>query len=158
MSMGKSLKLLGRWRDLCPSRPPREEKNTLCGYSGIGRVAPIWTNSLNVDARRLFHRWQRAIAVRICSVYRSVSFDSATLLARLIPYEQLAAERARIFRRIQDAKEAGLVLTNVIGDVRVQESVLTQRQWMMLASRPGASGVRLRDALLSHLPAWMNRR
>jgi len=43
-------------------------------------------------------------------------------------------------------------------DIRVQERTITCRQWMLLASRPGASGVKLRDALLPHFPAWMSRR
>jgi len=93
-------------------RGPQERKRKL--YAGIIEsvityAAPIWAESLAVsaDSRRLFRRWQRAIAVRVCAAYRSVSFDSATLLAWLVPFELLAAERAKIFWRIQDAKEAG---------------------------------------------------
>jgi len=77
-------------------RDPQERKRRL--YAGILTsvimyAAPIWTDSLAVSADlcRLFRRWQRAIAVRVCAAYRSVS---ATLLARLVPYELLAAERA----------------------------------------------------------------
>jgi len=88
------------WRLMPNLRGPQERKRRL--YAGILEsvvlyAAPIWANSLNVHTRRLLRRWQRAIAIRVCSAYRSVSFDSATLLARLIPYELLAAERARIF-------------------------------------------------------------
>jgi len=142
-------------------RGPQERKRRL--YAGVLEsvvlyAAPIWAGALTVESRRLFRRWQRAIAVRMCSAYRSVTFDSATLLARLIPYELLAAERARVYQRILDAKETGLVVADVIGEIRVQERVLTSRQWSLFISRPGASGVRLRDAILPHLPAWMSRR
>jgi len=46
----------------------------------------------------------------------------------------------------------------VMADIRSTERTITQRQWVLLASRDGASGVRLRDTLLPHLPAWVNRR
>jgi len=111
--VGKVNRALGR---LMPNlRGPTERKRRL--YAGIVAsvvlyAAPVWADSLVVsgESRRLFRRWQRAIALRVCAAYRSVSFDSATLLGRLIPYELLAAERARIFWQVQDAKEAGTAL------------------------------------------------
>jgi len=156
--VGKVTRALG---SLMPNlRGPQERKRRL--YAGVLEsvvlyAAPIWAGALTVESRRLFRRWQRAIAIRVCSAYRSVSFDSATLLARLIPYELLAAERARVYQRILDAKELGLVVADVIGEIRVQERVITTRQWSLFISRPGASGVRLRDAIIPHLPAWMVR-
>jgi len=78
------------------------------------------------------------------------------LLIRLIPFELLAA--ARIFWRVQDTKETGEATPEIVGDIRRSERIITQRQWVMLASRPGAAGVRLRDALLLQLPSWMNQR
>jgi len=80
--IGKITRALGC---LMPNlRGPLERKRRL--YAGIIEsvvlyAAPIWSESLNIEARRLFRRWQRAIAVRVCAAYRSVSFDSATLLA-----------------------------------------------------------------------------
>jgi len=90
-------------------------------------AAPVWVESLNMEARRLLRRWQRAIALRVYAAYRSVSFDAATLLARLIPLELLAAERARIYWRLQDEREAGVV-PDVVKEIRIQERVITQRQ------------------------------
>jgi len=109
------------------------------------------------DSRRLFQRWQRVIALRVCAAYRSVSFDSGTLLARLIPYELLAAERARIFWRMQDAKEADIYTAELLEDVKRSERIITQRQWVLFISRPDAAGTRLRDALLPCLNDWMTR-
>jgi len=108
--VGRVTRALGH---LMPNlRVPHKKKRRL--YAGIiisvvMYVAPIWAPSLATaaDSRRLFRRWQRTIVVRVCVAYRLVSFDSATLLARLVPYELLAMERARIFRRVQDAKDAG---------------------------------------------------
>jgi len=156
----KVIRALGR---LMPNlRGPQERKRRL--YAGILDsvvlyASPIWASSLNVDARRLFRRWQRAIAIRVCSAYRTVSFDSATLLARLVPLELLAAERTRIFWRICDAKEENPDgWMEAVNDFKRQERGITQEQWIRLASRPRASGARLRDVLLPHMPAWVNRR
>jgi|GEM_PF-4966415 len=151
-------------RALCRLMPnlrgPLEKKRRL--YAGILEAvvlyaAPIWAGSLNYDARCLFRRWQRSMAVRVCCAYRSVSFDSATLLARLIPLELLATERDRIFRRIMDARREGLNLENIIGNIKIQERIITQRQWILLMSRSGAAGVKLRDAMLPCLPAFIKR-
>jgi len=155
IKIGKVTRALGA---LMPKlRGPQEKKRRLYANiieSVVLYAAPIWANSLSADVRRLFRRWQRAIAVRVCCAYRSVSFDSATLLARLIPLELLAAERARVFWRVQDAKEIGALKCLWI----YEEKIITHRQWVILASRPGAAGARLRDALIPHLPAWLNRR
>jgi len=156
--VGKAIRALG---ELMPNLKGLREKKKLYAYiinAIVLYAAPIWAGSLTVDARGLFRRWQRVIAIRVCVAYRSISFDAATLLARLIPLELLAAERARIFYRELDAKDAGVLTEDVINDIRVQERILTQRQWILLASRPGAAGTRIREALLPHLPAWINRR
>jgi len=158
--VGRVSRALGR---LMPNlRGPIEKKR--CLYAGIVTsvvlyAAPIWADSLvaSRDSRRMFQRWQRVVALRVCSAYRSVSFDSATLLARLIPYELLAAERARIFWRVQDAKEAGTYSVELLDDIKRSERTITQRQWVLFISRPDAAGVRLRDAILPSLNEWMSR-
>jgi len=75
--VGKITRALGR---LLPNlRGPHERKRRL--YAGIITAvvmyaAPIWAPALvtSVDSRRMFRRWQRTIAVRVCAAYRSVSF------------------------------------------------------------------------------------
>jgi len=158
--VGKVTRALGR---LMPNlRGPSERKRKL--YAGIIAsvvlyAAPIWADSLlaSGESRRLFRRWQRATALRVCSAYRSVSYDSATLLARQIPLELLAAERTRVYWRVQDAREAGTATPEVVSDIKRTERVITQRQWKIFISRPDAAGVRLRDAILPHLDIWMTR-
>jgi len=153
-------------RALCRLMPnlrgPIEKKRRL--YAGIVAsvvlyAAPIWADSLvaSRESRRLFRQWQRVIALRVCSAYRSVSFDSGTLLARLIPYELLAAERARMFWRVQDAKEQGNYSQDLLEDIRRSERIITQRQWAIFIARPDSAGVKLRDAILPCLNEWMTR-
>jgi len=69
----------------------------------------IWCDALlsSARARRAMRAVQRVVAIRACSAYWTVSFDAATLLARLPPWDLLAVERKRIFERLRDAKELG---------------------------------------------------
>jgi len=143
-------------------RGPMESKRRLYASviaSVVLYAAPIWADSLvaSKDSRRLFRQWQRVIALRVCSAYRSVSYDSSTLLARLVPYELLAAERARIFWRVQDSKELGNYSPELLRDISRSERTITQRQWELFIRRPDAAGVKLRDAILPCLKEWMTR-
>jgi len=40
----------------------------------------------------------------------------------------LAAERARIYWRLQDERKAGVIPGDVVKEIRIQERVITQRQ------------------------------
>jgi len=156
--VGKVSRALGR---LMPNlRGPSERKRRL--YAGINAsivlyAAPIWADSLvaSSESRRLFRR-QRAIAVRVCAAYHSVSFDSATLLARLVPLELLATERARVFWCVQNVREIGAGTPEAVAEIRKMERVITQRQWTLFISRPDAAGVKFRDAIFPHLNSWMS--
>jgi len=158
--VGKITRALGR---LLPNlRGPHEGKRRLYANiitSVVMYAAPIWAPALatSSELRSQCRRWQRPIALRTCAAYRSVSWDSATLLSRLVPFELLAMERARIYWRWQDAREAGEASPDVLREIRIEERTITQRQWVLLLSRPGAAGVRLRDALLPHIEQWMSR-
>jgi len=158
--VGGITKALGR---LLPNlRGPHEGKRRLYANiitSIVMYAAPIWAPALatSSELRNQCRRWQRAIVLRTCAAYRSVSWDSATLLSRLIPFELLAMERARTYWRWQDAKEAEEATPEVLNEIKIGERTITQRQWVLLLSRPGAAGVRLQDALLPHIELWMTR-
>jgi len=83
-------------------------------------------------SRILGHGREKALpplaAVRVCAAYRSVSFDAATLLARLIPLELLAAERTRVYWRLLDEREMGVLNADVLEDIKKTERVITHRQ------------------------------
>jgi len=152
--VGKITRALGR---LLPNlRGPHESERRLYANivtSVVMYAAPVWAPALAASShlRDQCRRWQRAIALRTCAAYRSVSWDSATLLSRLVPFELLAMERARSYWRWQDAREFGEDSPEVLQDIRTGERIITQRQWIQLLSRPGAAGTRLRDALLPHI-------
>jgi len=158
--VGRITRALGR---LLPNlRGSHEGKRRLYANiitSVVMYAALIWAPALaaSSDLRSQCRRWQRAIALRTCAAYRSVSWDSATLLSRLVPFELLAMERARSYWRCQDAKELGETSPEVLRDIRIGERIITQRQWVLLLSRPGAAWIRLRDALLPHFGQWMTR-
>jgi len=157
--IGKVTRALGR---LLPNlRGPHENKRRLYAHviaSVVVYAAPVWAPaSANSVVRARMRRWQRTIALRTCAAYRSVSWDSATVLSRLVPFELLAMERYRIYTRWQDAKDVGAATPEALSDIKIDERIVTQRQWVLLLSRPGAAGLRLRDALLPHLGRWMTR-
>jgi len=123
--MEKVTKVLGRL--MSNLRGPHKKKRRL--YANIiafvvTYAAPIW-NSLVVQSDAECSVDSSEQSLYVCAAYRSVSFNS-TLLARLVPLELLAAEHARIFWRIQDAKRVGNVTPSVISDIKISESVLTR--------------------------------
>lgn len=87
-------KMSGITRALCCLMPnlrgPAERKrrlyaNILSSVALYG--AHIWSDSLvnSPSGKTIYRRFQRIIAIRVCSAYRTVSFDAATLMARVPP-------------------------------------------------------------------------
>lgn len=156
--VSKVSRALGR---LMPNlRGPDEGKRRL--YAGVlGSVAlyaaPIWCDALVASRtnRDNFRRIQRTVALRVCSAYRTVSFDAATLLSRIIPWEFLAAERLRVYTRVSEARETGL--EHDPREISAEERVLTLRQWEVYLSGRDLAGARTRGAILPHFGLWMAR-
>lgn len=62
-------------------------------------AAPVWASVLSSSPERVIRplrRIQRTIAIRVISAYRTVSFDAATLLARMPPWTLEASLRRRV--------------------------------------------------------------
>jgi len=124
-------------------------------------AAPVWASVLSSSPERVIRplrRIQRTIAIRVISAYRTVSFDAATLLARMPPWTLEASLRRRVYDRIKELR-----LTDAYNDeedkkIRKEESVLLFRQWELLLRRPGAWGQRTINAILSHMNRWIARR
>lgn len=93
-------------------RGPRELKRRL--YANVvGAVAlygaPVWSQALaeSREGKRILRAVQRTVATRVCSAFRSVSFDAITLLACTVPYELVAAESRRAYERAAEARSRG---------------------------------------------------
>jgi len=88
-------------------------------------AAPVWAAEMEATPRirTLMHRAQRRVAQRIVRGYRTTSFAAATALAGIPPLELLARERANVYRRIKELREArnNQVPPRAIIGVRLQE-------------------------------------
>lgn len=122
--------------------------------------APIWSDSLEVSqsGKRIYRRFQRTVALRVCSAYRTVSFDAATLMARMPPWDLVAAERKRTFNRIKDARALGPVEPSDIKRIHMEERAVLAHEWLGRLQDPNVSGRRTADAITPIFQEWMNRR
>ncbi|XP_025159337.1 uncharacterized protein LOC112589595 [Harpegnathos saltator] len=121
--------------------------------------APVWveafaaTQRAQVDLRRI----QRRIAIRVVSGYRTVSYVAATLLARMPPFDILAASRRRMYERARDLRPYRLWTSEAVAEARAAEELLVRRQWLLQLRAPGLPSVRVRDAILPEFNLWLDR-
>ncbi|KMQ91060.1 reverse transcriptase [Lasius niger] len=91
-------------------RGPGERRRRLYANvmtSVVMYAAPVWAGgfaSAPDAVTRPWRRLQRAIAIRVIAAYRTVSYDAATLLARMPPWPLEAALRRRVFERLTELK------------------------------------------------------
>lgn len=141
-------------------RGPSESKRRLYGtvLSSVALYgAPVWCRAFaeSASGKRVMRAAQKTVAVRVCSAYRTVSFEAAVLLARLIPYELAAAERGRIYERVSDGKRRG-VLVDSRGIMR-EERARTMSQWHERIGNEDLPGRWTRDAIRPNMEEWMTR-
>lgn len=144
-------------------RGPGEKKRRL--YAGVLTsvamyAAPVWCEALarsSDKTLRLWRRIQRSVAIRVITAYRTVSYDAATLLARMPPWPLEAAKRGRIYTRIVEHKRRGTYDEKIDIEIRNGETLLLYRQWEILISRTEAWGQKTLVAIGPHLRKWMER-
>lgn len=145
-------------------RGPGEGKRRLYASvmtSVLTYAAPVWGSALASSPDyiiRPLRGLQRTVAIRVISAYRTVSFDAATLLARLPPWTLEVALRRRVYKRIAEAKRMGIFDRQEDNNIRREESILLIRQWEALLSRPCVWGQRTINAVLPHIHRWIDRR
>lgn len=144
-------------------RGPGERKRRL--YSNVLTsvamyASPVWGERYAASPRlvsRPLRNVQRAIEIRVIAGYRTISFDAATLLARMPPWPLEATLRARVYKRTGELRRRGEGSIEAIEEVRREEGVLLIRQWDILLNSPGAWSVRTSAAVGPHLYRWTNR-
>lgn len=106
---GKAASALGRL--MCNTNGPKASKRrVLCGvvHSILLYAAPIWEGALEVQATRSrLERVQRGAALRVCSAYRTVSYEAVLVVAGVPPLKLLAKERREVYEGVgkQEAKD-----------------------------------------------------
>lgn len=141
-------------------RGPDESKRRLyaCVLGSVALYgAPVWSQALanSVVGKRILRAAQRTVAARVCSAFRTTSFDALTLVARMVPYELAAAERRRIYGRTREARDRG-VIPDAEGIIE-QEKQATFQQWEAYLNRDELPGRWTRDAIRPHMDGWMTR-
>lgn len=120
--------------------------------------APVWSQALAVsrEGRRILRAAQKTVAIRVCSAYRTTSFDAVMLVARTVPYELVAAERRRTYGRIAEARARGVIPDTE--EIVQRERQATMQQWEAYLSTDELPGRWTRDAIRPYMEGWMERR
>lgn len=143
-------------------RGPRESRRRLYGgvvLSVILYAAPIWSETVSRSrkSRERLNGFMRTVNLRIISCYRTVSLEAASILVRMPPVHLQASMRRRMYLRVTDLRLSGQMFDQRIREIREEERLLMIRQWSINLQRGGISGVRVRDAVLPCLSAWLER-
>lgn len=160
----KASKVVRSLSRLMPNlRGPGERKRQLFASvltSVVMYAAPVWGEIFAFAPDRItrpLRRLQRSIAIRVIASYRTVSYDAATVLARIPPWSLEATMRCRIYSRFADLKLRSEFSHKTEAEVRNGESLLLFRQWDTFLSRPGIWGQKTVTAVQPFLRRWINR-
>jgi hypothetical protein len=84
------------------NRPRSSKRRVLCAViqSIILYAAPVWQSAMNHETNRaLIKSAQRLASQRICSAYRTVSYEGLMVVAGTIPLHLLAEERKMAYKK-----------------------------------------------------------
>lgn len=152
-------------RQLCCLLPnlrgPGEAKRTLYAHmihSVILYASPVWAPLLSRyrTYQQGFRRVQRLISLRVIRAYRTISYEAATLLARVPPAHLLAERNRRVFLRLRDG--ADMEEGPSKRELMAQETNLMRRQWRILLDTDGLPGRLTRGAILPYYHEWLDRK
>lgn len=146
-------------------RGPGERRRRLYAeviHSIIMYGAPIWIDAVERDRRirAELRKVQRRIALRVISAYRTVSYEAATILARIIPADILMRKHSRVFERTAEGRgNVGLVTARARAALRKEEKDRAINEWktILVEYEGWQPGFRVREALVPKLREWINR-
>lgn len=124
-------------------------------------AAPVWCRALDGPISknaRAIRGLQRTVALRVTASYRTVSFDAATLLARMPPWFLDATFRGRLYDRIRGLISNGEYSSRAEAEVREQEYNILIRQWIIFLDRPNSWGQTTTKAIGPHFRKWLDRK
>ncbi|XP_071579056.1 uncharacterized protein [Temnothorax nylanderi] len=89
--------------------------------------------------------------------YRTVSYEAATLLARIPPIHLYAEYMRRTYLRLRNMKEEGTYNDVSAAAVRLEEWEELRRRWGAYIRDPRLPGRRTREAISPHFEDWLDR-
>ena len=123
---------------------------------------PVWAQEIATDGviRRAAARLQRQLELRIIRGYRTVLYEAALLLARLVPFDILANRlKWSYLKRRALIERDGFVAPRAMSHIRDDEwrrSIVRWRKRLEELPRD-APGAAVRGALVERLSSWMAR-
>lgn len=117
--------------NLCGPRKRKRRLYAMIMTSVMMYAAPVWGSAFITFPDRVLRplrRLQRMVAIKVVAAYRTVSFEAATLLARMPPWFLEVALRNRIYQRICEAKRRDKFSRPEDKNIRREEGVLLVRQ------------------------------
>ncbi|KMQ92649.1 reverse transcriptase [Lasius niger] len=149
----KTTKVVRALSGLMPNlKGPGEHKRRLYANvvtSVLTYGAPVWSDALGACKKNQapLRRLSRTLAVRVVSAHRTISYEAATLLARMPPLPLLARLRKRVYYRLKDLHRKGEWSRETEKEIRAGEELLLRRQWQIHLNDAGLAGARTRDAI-----------
>ncbi|XP_052901402.1 uncharacterized protein LOC128307896 [Anopheles moucheti] len=138
-------------------RGPKTSKSRLLAAvadSVMRYAAPVWHGALkNRECRRLLQRVQRSSAIRVARAFATVRYETAVLLAGLVPICRAVEEDTRVHSRRG---------TRTSGELRIEERQRTIAEWQSAwdadAAAEGASRyVRWAHRTVPDIGSWQSR-
>lgn len=124
--------------------------------SVIRYAAPIWHGEVTKrECRRLLERVQRVSARRVARTFRTVRYETATLLAGLTPICLLIEEDARVFERVNDP---GRSITKAAIRLEERQRTITMWQSQWDAEADTSRYTRWTHRIIRDISAWQGRR
>lgn len=151
------------WKLMPNLRGPLEEKRRF--YSNVIHSillygAPVWAEafgqykSYQLSIRRI----QRSLALRIISAYRTVSYESSLILARIPPFNLLANKSLRIYTRKRELYQAGNFTVDDLKDIYDSAELLLRRQWFVTLNNDLLPGKLTRFIILPKFNEWLDKK
>nr|BAC57902.1 reverse transcriptase [Anopheles gambiae] len=119
-------------------------------------AAPVWSKELQKrEPGRLLERVQRKMALRVARAFRTVRYETATLLAGLTPICLLLDEDARVYQRLSAVNR-----TDTRANIRKQERQATIEQWQQQwdAEADTSRHTRWAHRVLPNIGSWQSRK
>lgn len=159
----KTTKVNRALRRILPNlRGPHESKRRLYAnmiQSIIMYGAPVWSDKLEKSkvSQRLLAQVQRITAIRTVAGYRTISYEVATVLARIPPWIMTAKKYQRIYERLQDIKRNDTWTEEKGKDIKEEEDDRMMEEWMVHLKQTQLPGLELRKAIVESFAQWILR-
>lgn len=138
-------------------RSPYEEKRRIFAWVLMSMLiyeAPVWAEDIsrNRDVQGCLRRTQKRIVDRVSCAYKTVTFETAVILSRMIPVDILAQKYKNLYHRIKDLQSQNVELTQRTKDIlKIQATEHALLLWKDKCRRASGFGKRVREPISSYL-------